>query len=161
MYDFRYHRPATLAEAAALIAESEDGVYLAGGQTLISTLKQRLAQPSDVIDLAKIDGLDGIKSLGGVIEVGAMTRHGDVASSPDVRKAIPALGALAAMIGDPQVRNRGTIGGSLSTNDPAADYPAAVLALAATIHTDRRDIAADDFFRDLFETALDPGEIIT
>ena len=161
MYDFRYHRPATLAEASALIAEAEDGVYLAGGQTLISTLKQRLAQPSDVIDLAKIDGLDGIKPLGGVIEVGAMTRHGDVAASSDVRKAIPALAALAGMIGDPQLRNRGTLGGSLATNDPAADYPAAVLALAATVHTDRREIAADDFFVDLFETALDDGEIIT
>ena len=161
MYDFHYHRPVTLAEASALIADCRDGVYLAGGQTLIATLKQRLARPSDVVDLGAIDGLAGIAHRGDVIEVGAMTLHADVAASGDVRKAIPALGALAAMIGDPQVRNRGTIGGSLATNDPAADYPAAVLALAATIHTDRRDIAADDFFRDLFETALDPGEIIT
>ena len=161
MYDFSYHRPATIAEASALIADAEDGVYLAGGQTLVSTLKQRLAQPSDVIDLGRIDGLDGVKSLGGVIEVGALTRHGDVAASPDVQKAIPALAVLAGMIGDPQVRNRGTIGGSLAINDPAADYPAAVLALKGTIHTDRREIAADDFFMDLFETALDDGEIIT
>ncbi len=161
MYDFSYHRPATIAEASALIADAEDGVYLAGGQTLVSTLKQRLAQPSDVIDLGRIDGLDGVKSLGGVIEVGAMTRHGDVAASPDVQKAIPALAVLAGMIGDPQVRNRGTIGGSLATNDPAADYPAAVLGLNATVHTDKREIAADDFFMDLFETALMDGEIIT
>ena len=161
MYDFRYHRPATLAEASALIVDCDDGVYLAGGQTLIAVLKQRLAQPSDVIDLAKIDGLDGIRPLGGVIEIGAMTPHADVAASKDVRKAIPALASLAAMIGDPQLRNRGTLGGSLATNDPAADYPAAVLALKGTVHTDRREIAADDFFRDLFETALDPGEIIT
>jgi carbon-monoxide dehydrogenase medium subunit len=161
MYDFHYHRPGSLAEASALIADCRDGVYLAGGQTLIATLKQRLARPSDVVDLGAIDGLAGIAHRGDVIEVGAMTLHADVAASGDVRKAIPALGALAAMIGDPQVRNRGTIGGSLATNDPAADYPAAVLALAATIHTDRRDIAADDFFRDLFETALAPGEIIT
>ena len=161
MYDFHYHQPASLAEASALIADAEDGVYLAGGQTLVSTLKQRLAQPSDVIDLGRIDGLDGIKSLGGVIEIGALTRHGDVAASPDVQQAIPALAALAGMIGDPQVRNRGTIGGSLATNDPAADYPAAVLGLNATVHTDKREIAADDFFMDLFETALDDGEIIT
>ena len=161
MYDFRYHRPNTLAEAAALIADAEDGVYLAGGLTLLSTLKQRLAQPSDVIDLAGIDGLGGIRPLGGVVEIGAMTRHAEVAASTDVRKAIPALAALAGMIGDPQVRHQGTIGGALATNDPAADYPAAVLALKATIHTDRRDIAADDFFIDLFETALDDGEIIT
>ena len=161
MYDFHYHRPDTLAEAAALIADAEDGVYLSGGLTLVSTLKQRLAQPSDVIDLAGIDGLGGIRPLGGVIEIGAMTRHAEVAASADVRKAIPALAALAGMIGDPQVRHQGTIGGSLATNDPAADYPAAVLALKATIHTDRRDIAADDFFVDLFETALDDGEIIT
>jgi carbon-monoxide dehydrogenase medium subunit len=161
MYDFRYHRPAGLGEASALIGDAEDGVFLAGGQTLIATLKQRLAQPSDVIDLARIDGLDGIKPLGGTIEIGAMTPHADVAASVDVQKAIPALAALAALIGDPQLRNRGTLGGSLATNDPAADYPAAVLALAATVHTDRREIAADDFFRDFFETALEPGEIIT
>ena len=161
MYDFRYHRPASLAEASALIAGCEDGVYLAGGLTLISTLKQRLAQPSDVIDIGRLEGLDGITSTGGGVEIGAMTRHADVAASEDVRRAIPALAALAGMIGDPQVRNRGTIGGSLATNDPAADYPAAVLALEATVHTDRREIAADDFFVDLFETALEPGEIIT
>ena len=161
MYDFNYHQPTTLAEASALIAAAEDGVYLAGGLTLVSILKQRLAQPSDVIDIGRLEGLDGIKSLGGVIEIGAMTRHGDVAASIDVKKAIPALASLASMIGDPQVRNRGTIGGSLATSDPAADYPAAVLALKATVHTDKREIAADDFFHDLFETALEPGEIIT
>ncbi len=161
MYDFRYHRPTTLAEASALIAGCEDGVYLAGGQTLIATLKQRFAQPSDVIDIGHMEELDGIKPLGGVIEIGALTCHADVAASADVRKAIPALAALASMIGDPQLRNRGTIGGSLANSDPTADYPAAVLALKATVHTDRRDIAADDFFTGLFETALHPGEIIT
>lgn len=161
MYDFHYHRPSTLAEASALIAAAEDGVYLAGGQTLISTLKQRLAQPSDVIDIGYLEGLDGITPRVSVIEVGAMTRHADVAASEDVKREIPALGILASMIGDPQVRNRGTIGGALATNDPAADYPAAVVALKGIVHTDRRAIGADDFFVDFFETALDDGEIIT
>ena len=161
MYDFSYHRPASLEDAAALLGKAEDGVLMAGGQTLIPTLKQRLAQPSDVIDMRDIEGLDGIAVLGNTVEIGAMARHGAVAASTDVQKAIPALAHLAGLIGDPQVRNQGTIGGSLATNDPAADYPAAVLALNATVHTDRREIAADDFFTGLFETALDDSEIIT
>ncbi len=161
MYDFAYHRPASLEDAAALLGEAEDGVLMAGGQTLIPTLKQRLAQPSDVIDMRDIDGLDRIDVLGNTVEIGAMARHAAVAASADVRKAIPVLARLAGVIGDPQVRNQGTIGGSLATNDPAADYPAAVLALKATVHTNRREIAGDDFFTDLFETVLDDGEIIT
>ncbi|MFQ5784440.1 MAG: FAD binding domain-containing protein [Alphaproteobacteria bacterium] len=161
MYDFRYHRPSSIDAAVALLDAAEDGQPLAGGQTLIPTLRQRLAQPSDLVDLAGIDDLAGIRILGGSVEVGAMTLHADVAASNDLRKAIPALAALASLIGDPQVRNRGTIGGSLATNDPAADYPAAVLGLDATIQTNRREIAADTFFAGLFETALKESEIIT
>ncbi len=160
MYDFAYHRPDTLDAAAAAIAGAEDGRLLAGGQTLLAVMKQRLAQPSDLVDLGAIDGLSGIRPLGGSIEIGAMTRHAEVAASTDVRKAIPALAHLASLIGDPQVRNMGTLGGSLATNDPAADYPAAVVGLGATVYTNRREIAADSFFVDLFETALDEGEII-
>jgi aerobic carbon-monoxide dehydrogenase medium subunit len=161
MYDFQYHRPTSIDEAVALLGSAEDGQLLAGGQTLIPTLKQRLAQPSDIIDLGHVEGMRGISSLGGTIEIGAMMRHGEVAASADVQRAIPSLARLAGMIGDPQVRNQGTIGGSLATNDPTADYPAAVLALNATVHTNQREITANDFFVDLFETALNDGEIIT
>jgi len=160
MYSFDYHRPESLERAAALRAESEDAIYLAGGQTLIPTLKQRLAAPSDVIDLSGIPGLRGIELRDQRVVVGAMTTHAEVAASADVRKAIPALAQLASEIGDGQVRNRGTIGGSLANSDPAADYPAAVIGLGATIQTDRRRIAADDYFKDLFETALAAGELI-
>ncbi|MCH8097215.1 MAG: FAD binding domain-containing protein, partial [Proteobacteria bacterium] len=124
MYDFNYHRPSSLAEAASLLASAEDGTLLAGGHTLIPTLKLRLARPSDVIDLSGIAELSGIKVDGGKVTIGAMTRHADVAASAEVREAIPALAALAGMIGDPQVRNSGSIGGSVANNDPAADYPA-------------------------------------
>jgi carbon-monoxide dehydrogenase medium subunit len=161
MYDFQYHRPTSIDEAVALLGNAGDGQLLAGGQTLIPTLKQRLAQPSDIIDLGHVEGMRGISPLGGTIEIGAMMRHGEVAASADVQHAIPSLARLAGMIGDPQVRNQGTIGGSLATNDPTADYPAAVLALNATVHTNQREIAANDFFVDLFETALNDGEIIT
>jgi len=160
MYEFNYHRPGTLEAAAAALAAAEDGQVLAGGQTLIPTLKQRLASPSDVVDLGSIAGLDGVRREGESIVVGAMTRHADVASSPEVQAAIPALASLAEGIGDPQVRNCGTIGGSIANADPAADYPAAVVALGATVRTDRRTIAGDDFFTDLFETALEEGEIV-
>jgi len=160
MQAFDYHRPETLAAAASLRAGAADGAYLAGGMTLIPTLKQRLAQPSDLIDLGAIPGLDGISVAGDRVTIGAMTRHAAVAASPEVRRAIPALAFLASEIGDRQVRNRGTLGGSLANSDPAADYPAAVLGLGATIQTDRRPIAADDYFKDLFETALEPGELI-
>ena len=160
MYEFNYHRPGTLEAAAAALAAATDGQVLAGGQTLIPTLKQRLASPSDVVDLGSIAGLDGVRREGDAIVVGAMTRHSDVASSPEVQSAIPALASLADGIGDPQVRNCGTIGGSIANADPAADYPAAVVGLGATVRTDRRTIAGDDFFTGLFETALEDGEII-
>ena len=156
MYAFNYHRPSTLDEAASLMANAEDGVYLSGGMTLIPTLKQRLASPSDVIDLAGIAGLSGISASDGMMSVGAMTRHVQVAASD----AIPALADLAGRIGDAHVRNRGTIGGSIANSDPAADYPAAVVALDARVHTTRRSIAGGDFFTGLFETALDEGEIV-
>ena len=160
MYAFNYHRPDTLEAATATLAAAEDGQVLAGGQTLIPTLKQRLANPSDVVDLASIAGLGGIRREGDAVVIGAMTRHAEVASSSEVRGAIPALASLADGIGDPQVRNCGTIGGSIANGDPAADYPAAVVALGATVRTDRRTIAGDEFFTDLFETALEEGEIV-
>ena len=161
MYPFNYSKPATVAEAAALFAQAEDGVYLSGGQTLIPTMRQRLAAPTDLIDLSGVAGLSGITAGDGAVTIGAFTRHSAVAESDDVRSALPALAGLAEQIGDAQVRNCGTIGGSVANSDPAADYPAAVVALGATVHTDKRDIAGDDFFLDLFETALEPGEIIT
>lgn len=161
MYDFAYHKAASAADAAAKAKANADAKFMAGGQTLIPTLKQRLAKPSDVIDLGGIADLKAISSSGGVLTIGALATHASVAGSADVKKAIAALAALAEGIGDPQVRNRGTIGGSVANNDPAADYPAAVLALGATVHTDHRQIAADDFFVSVFETALKPGELIT
>jgi carbon-monoxide dehydrogenase medium subunit len=160
MHDFDYHRPDNVAAAVALRSGAPDGAYLAGGMTLLPTMKQGLASPSDLIDLASLPGLGGIEVKGGLVSIGAMTRHAAVAASAEVRAAIPALALLAGRIGDPQVRNRGTIGGSLANSDPAADYPAAVMGLGATIHTDRRSIVADDYFKDLFETALAPGELI-
>ncbi|TXL72932.1 xanthine dehydrogenase family protein subunit M [Vineibacter terrae] len=161
MYDFEYHKPKSVADAVAALKKASDGKFMAGGMTLIPTLKQRLAQPSDVIDLGAIGDLRGIKVDGNTVTIGAMTKHAEVAASAEVAKAIPALAKLAANIGDGQVRNRGTIGGSVANSDPAADYPAAVLALGATITTNERKIAADDFFKGLFETALKEGEIIT
>jgi carbon-monoxide dehydrogenase medium subunit len=160
MYEFNYHRPDSLAAAVALRAGAADATYLAGGMTLIPTLKQRLASPSDLIDLGALPGLDSIDVAGDRVTIGAMTRHAAVAASPKVAVAVPALGYLAGQIGDAQVRNRGTLGGSLANSDPAADYPAAVLGLDATILTDRRAIAADHYFKNLFETALAPGELI-
>lgn len=161
MYDFSYHAPSSVADAAAALASAEDGTVMAGGQTLIPTLKQRLASPSDVVSLRNCSDLAGISSDGSTLTIGAMTTHNSVATSQEVQGAIPALAALAGDIGDAQVRNRGTIGGSLANNDPAADYPAAALALGATIVTNKREISADDFFQGLFETSLDDGEIIT
>ncbi|MDE0191456.1 MAG: xanthine dehydrogenase family protein subunit M [Gammaproteobacteria bacterium] len=157
MYQFNYHRPSTLDEATSLMAGAADGVYLSGGMTLIPTLKQRLASPSDVIDLGAIPGLTGVTVNDGTVSVGGMTRHAEVAASD----AIPALADLASRIGDAHVRNRGTIGGSLANSDPAADYPAAVVALCGTVHTTTRSIAANDYFTGLFETALHDGEIVT
>ena len=161
MYDFAYHRPKTLAEATAALKGKPEARAMSGGMTLIPTLKQRLAKPSDVVDLNGIKDLAGIKADGSGITIGGMTRHADVASSADVKKAIPALADLASHIGDPAVRNRGTMGGSVANSDPAADYPAAVLGLGATITTNNRTIKADDFFKGLFETALEDGELIT
>ena len=161
MYNFNYHQAKNVDEASKLATSTEEGKLMAGGMTLIPTLKQRLAKPSDVIDLGKIADLKGIRKEGNAIVIGAMTRHFDVANSDVVKSAIPGLAGLAAHIGDPAVRNRGTIGGSIANNDPAADYPSSVMALNATIVTNKRKIAADDFFKGLFETALEPGEIIT
>jgi len=160
MYSFEYHRPGAIDDAVRLRTGAEDAIYLAGGQTLIPTLKQRLAAPSDLVDLSQVAGLKGIEVSSDRVVIGAMTTHADVASSPAVQKSIPALAVLAGGIGDGQVRNRGTIGGSVANSDPAADYPAAVVGLGATIRTHKRGIAADDYFRDLFETALDSGELI-
>lgn len=161
MYDFGYHRPASVADAAAALKQASDGKLVAGGMTLIPTLKQRLAQPSDVVDLGAIAELKGISEKDGALVIGAMTPHAEVAASDLVMAKIPALAHLAEGIGDAQVRNRGTIGGSIANNDPAADYPAACLGLGATIHTNQRTIAADDFFRGMFETALEESEIVT
>ncbi len=161
MYEFNYHRPKTLDEAKSTVADADDGLFLAGGMTLIPTMKLRLAAPSDLVDLADIEGLSGITVGSGKVSIGAMTRHHDVHTSADLQKAIPALAALAGGIGDPSVRHRGTVGGSVANSDPAADYPAAVLALNAVVETNSREIAADDFFTGLFETALEEGEIIT
>ena len=161
MYSTSYHKAASVAEAESLLAGASDGKYLAGGQTLIPTMKQRLAAPTDLVDLTKIPGLAGVEVSGNTVKIGAATRHYDVASSASVKSAIPALAALASGIGDPAVRYQGTIGGSLANNDPAADYPAAVLALGATIHTNKRAISADDYFQGMFTTALEDSEIIT
>jgi carbon-monoxide dehydrogenase medium subunit len=161
MYRFEYQKASSVEDAVAKRGAADDATYMAGGMTLIPTLKQRLASHSDLIDLAGIDGLAGISLDGDTLTIGSMTRHAEVAASAEVRGAIPALADLVGQIGDPAVRNRGTIGGSLANSDPAADYPAAVLGLGATIVTNSREIAADDFFLDLFETALEEGEIIT
>jgi aerobic carbon-monoxide dehydrogenase medium subunit len=161
MYSFNYQKAKSVAEAAALLAKNGDAKPLAGGQSLIAAMKLRLARPSDVVDLGTLPDLKGIKVDGSNVTIGAMTRHAEVAGSADVKKAIPALASLAASIGDRQVRNMGTIGGSLANNDPAADYPAGVLGLGATVVTNKRKIAADDFFKGMYETALQPGELIT
>jgi len=162
--NFEFHRPQSVADAVTLLKGNDAAKLLAGGQSLLPILKLDLAQPSDVVSLAKIPGLKEIRSEGGDrgdLVIGALVTHDEVASSPEVRQRIPGLAALAGGIGDAQIRNRGTIGGSLAHADPAADYPAAVLALGATIVTDRRSIAADDYFTGLFQTALAPDEIIT
>src|SRR6202166_5322804 len=161
MYETTYHRPSSVDEAAALFAKGSDAKYLAGGHTLLPVMKQRLASPSDVIDLSKIKDLIGVEASADTVTVKAATTHYDVTQNGPAQKAIPALAYLASLIGDPAVRHRGTIGGSIANNDPAADYPAAVLALGATVKTNKRSILADDFFKGLFSTALADGEIIT
>ncbi len=160
MYEFNYHRPASLEGVNEILAANEEAKILAGGMTLLPTMKMRLAQPSDLVDLSAIDGLNDINDTGDAIEIGAMVRHADVAGSDVVQNAIPALAALANSIGDAQVRNRGTLGGSIANSDPASDYPAAVLGLGAVIKTNKREIAADDYFKGLFETALEPNELV-
>jgi carbon-monoxide dehydrogenase medium subunit len=161
MYPTTYRRPKTLAEAKRLFADSENASFLSGGHTLLPAMKLRLASPSDLIDLGAIPELRGIKLEGRALVIGAATIHAHVAASPFVRQHIPALAGLAGSIGDRHVRHRGTIGGSVANNDPAADYPSAVLGLGATIVTDKRRMAADDFFVGLYETARAPDEILT
>ncbi len=161
MYDFEYHRAASVDDAKSKFGGANDARYMAGGMTLLPVLKQRLDQPSDLVDLGDLDDLRGISEDGGNVVIKAMTVHHAVNTSDLVKSKIPALAHLAGTIGDPMVRNRGTIGGSLANNDPAASYPSAVLALDATVHTDQRTIAADDFFEGMFTTALDEGELIT
>ena len=161
MYAFKYHRPTTVRQAAGLLVRQEEAKLLAGGHTMIPTMKLRLAGPKHIVDMANIEGLDGIETGARSVTIGAMTRHAVVANSPEVKEMIPALAHLAGLIGDPAVRHRGTIGGSVANNDPNADYPAACLGLGATIITNKRRIVADEFFKGLFETALEPDEIIT
>lgn len=161
MHDFKYLRASSVADAGAKFQSTEDGRYLAGGMTLLPVLKLRLDQPTALVDLGRVEALRGIAEEKGSLVIKAMTAHRDVATSALVQQRILALAQLAGSIGDPLVRNRGTIGGSLANNDPSADYPAAVLGLGATIHTDRRTIAADDYFLGMFETALEEGELIT
>jgi len=161
MYSFDYHKPAALDQALELFRSADDPIFLAGGMTLIPTMKQRLAAPTDVIDISAIGELRGVALSDKGLSIGALTTHNEVASHPLVAQHLPVLAQLAATIGDNQVRNRGTIGGSIANSDPAADYPAALVALGGTVVTQSRSIVGDDFFLDLFETALQPCELIT
>ena len=160
MYSLNYVRPATLSEAVAFLLEHPDAKPLSGGMTLIPTLKQRLSAPSHVVDLTRLEELRGIGFSNGVLRIGATTKHAETAASPLVQDKCPALARLAGLIADPQVRNRGTMGGSVSNNDPAADYPAALLGLRAIVVTTKRRIVADDFFTGMFSTALQEGELV-
>ncbi|MDQ1079384.1 xanthine dehydrogenase family protein subunit M [Pseudoroseomonas cervicalis] len=160
MYDFAYHKPSSIADAVKLLSEDPDAKPISGGMTLLPALKHRLNRPTALIDLSAIAELRGVKQEGNALVIGAMTKHFEVATNPLVMASIPALAKMAASIGDTQVRNRGTLGGSLANNDPAADYPSAALALGATFITDRRSIPADDFFLGMFTTALEPGELL-
>lgn len=161
MYDFAYHKPSSVADAVKLLAADPDARAISGGMTLLPALKLRLNKPTAVIDLSGIAELRGVKQEGSTIVIGALTKHYEVATNAAIKAAIPALAAMASTIGDTQVRNRGTMGGSVANNDPAADYPAAILALGGTIQTNKRKIAADDFFQGMFATALEVGEIVT
>ncbi len=161
MYNFNYKKPSSISEAKSIFSSCDDASYIAGGMTLIPTLKQRLAMPSDLIDLSSISELKSIKVEEECITVGAMCSHKQISESDKIRTALPALSNLASMIGDPQVRNRGTIGGSVANSDPSADYPAALLSLNAKIYTSERTIDVEDFFIGLFETTLNEGEIVT
>lgn len=161
MYDFKYHRPGTVRQAANLLVKNEDAKLIAGGHTLVPVMKQRLASPPHLVDLSHIEGLNGIEMKGRNLVIGATATHAEVANSAVVGEAIPALAELAGLIGDPAVRHKGTIGGSLANNDPTADYPAAVMALGATIVTNKRRLKPEEYFQGLFTTALEPDEIIT
>ena len=161
MYSFTFERPETLRQAINLLSKNADAKLLAGGHTLLPTMKLRLAGPPMLIDLSRIEGLSGIEVSGRSLTIGAMTRHNDVHTSPVVQQSLPVIAKVAGMIGDPAVRHMGTIGGSVANNDPNADYPAACLGLGATIITNKRRIKADDFFTGMFSTALEPAEIIT
>jgi carbon-monoxide dehydrogenase medium subunit len=161
MYDFAYHKPSSVADAVKLLSSDPDARAISGGQTLLPALKHRLNKPSAVVDLSGIAELRGIRREGDKLVVGALTKHKEIAESAEVKAAIPALAKMAQHIGDIQVRNRGTIGGSVANNDPAADYPSAVLGLGATVVTDKRRIAADEFFQGMFTTALEQGELVT
>jgi len=161
MYPTTYYKPTSVADAVAALGAADEGAVLAGGQTLLPTMKQHLAAPTHLVDIRGIDALKGVRVSGGTVTVGAATTHAEVAAGRELADAIPALATVAGGIGDPAVRHMGTIGGSVANNDPAADYPAAVLGLGATVVTDKREIAADDFFEGLFATALEDGEIIT
>jgi carbon-monoxide dehydrogenase medium subunit len=161
MYAFKYHRPTTVRQAANLLAKFPEAKVLAGGHSLIPVMKLRLASPSDIIDINTVEGLSGIEVKGRSVVIGAMARHFEVAGSQTLTDVLPALAGVPGSIGDPHVRHRGTIGGSVANNDPNADYPAACLGLGATIITNKRRIAADDFFTGMFSTALEPDEIIT
>ncbi|MDG1987740.1 MAG: xanthine dehydrogenase family protein subunit M [Halieaceae bacterium] len=161
MYQFDYEAPDSIEAAVAALRENDESKLVAGGMTLLPTMKLRLARPEVLIDINNIESLFGISELEESLVIGAMTRHADVAMSSIVQNFIPGLACLAESIGDPQVRNRGTIGGSVANNDSAADYPAGLVGLDATVVTDRREISADNFFTDMFETALEVDEIIT
>jgi len=161
MYEFTYHKPSSVADAVKLLSADPEARPVSGGMTLLPALKLRLSKPTALVDLSGIAELRGIKREGGTIVVGALAKHYDVATNADIKAAIPALAWMASTIGDTQVRNRGTMGGSVANNDPSADYPAALLALGATIATNKRKISADDFFQGMFATALDAGEIVT
>jgi carbon-monoxide dehydrogenase medium subunit len=161
MYETSYKRASSVDEAAQMMGSAASGKYVAGGQTMIPTMKQRLAAPDALIDLRHIDDLKGISVSGGDVRIGSGTTHIEVATSSDLAAVCPGICHLAAHIGDPHVRYMGTIGGSIANNDPAADYPSAMLALDATIHTNKRQISADDFFTGMFETALEEDEIVT
>ena len=160
MYNFTFHRPTTVRQAVGLLARNPDGKILAGGHSLLPVMKQRLASPSALVDLSLVEGMSGVELKGRSVVIGAMSRHADVANSQVLKDVLPGLAAVPGSIGDPQVRNRGTIGGSIANNDPNADYPAACLGLGATIITNKRRIAADDFFQGMYTTALEDGEII-
>ena len=160
MYNFNYHRATSVEDAVAKLKAAEDGLVVAGGMTMIPTLKQRLASPSDIIDLNGLDELRAIEVSGDTVTIGALATHDSVHRSAEIKSAIPVLCEVAGYIGDPQVRNYGTIGGSVSNNDPAADYPAALVGLDATVHTTTRKLQAEEFFTDMFETALESGELV-